>query len=82
MGDMKISNGKVTYTSGNSWNTILDEIADIKQAMNPVYSFLRQPTQSVLPIDLKFPLFRNNKPLNIRSYLHSSRQKRHRNVSP
>jgi hypothetical protein len=38
MGDMKISNGKVTYTSGNSWNTILDEVADIKLAMNPVYS--------------------------------------------
>jgi hypothetical protein len=38
MGDMKISNGKVLYTSGNSWNTILDEIADIKQALNPVYS--------------------------------------------
>jgi hypothetical protein len=39
MGAMKISaGGKVTYTSGNSWNTILDEIADIKNAMNPIYS--------------------------------------------
>jgi hypothetical protein len=38
MGDMKVSNGKVLYTSGNSWNTILDEIADIKLAMNPIYS--------------------------------------------
>jgi hypothetical protein len=42
MGDMKISNGKVTYTPGNSWNTILDEIADIKLAMNPVYSSFGQ----------------------------------------
>jgi len=39
LGNMKISgNGKVTYTSGNSWNTILDEIADIKLALNPLYS--------------------------------------------
>jgi hypothetical protein len=42
MGDMKISNGRVLYTSGNSWNTILDEIADIKQALNPVYSSFSQ----------------------------------------
>ena len=42
MGDMKISNGKVIYTSGNSWNTILDEIADIKLAMNPIYSSFHQ----------------------------------------
>lgn len=42
MGDLKISNGVTTYTSGNSWNTILDEIADIKLAMNPVYSSISQ----------------------------------------
>ena len=42
MGDLKISNGRVMYTSGNSWNTILDEIADIKLAMNPIYSSYHQ----------------------------------------
>lgn len=58
MGDMKISNGKVTYTSGNSWNTILDEIADIKLAMNPIYSSFYHPTHSTSPHrPSSFPFF-------------------------
>jgi hypothetical protein len=60
MGDMKISNGKVTYTSGNSWNTILDEIADIKLAMNPVYSSMIQAhsTHTAAPLrPSSFPFF-------------------------
>ena len=58
MGDMKISHGKVTYTSGNSWNTILDEIADIKLAMNPVYSSFHHATHTISPDrPFSFPFF-------------------------
>ena len=58
MGDMKISStGKVTYTSGNSWNTILDEIADIKIALNPIYSSYHTE-KSVAPTrPSSFPFF-------------------------
>lgn len=61
MGEMKISNGVVTYTSGNSWNTILDEIADIKLALNPVYSSIFQYHHTSLAAapqrPLSFPFF-------------------------
>jgi hypothetical protein len=58
MGDMKISNGKVMYTGGNSWNTILDEIADIKFALSPVYSSYHVQTTNIAPIrPSSFPFF-------------------------
>jgi len=61
MGDMKVSDGKVTYTGGNSWNTILDEIADIKLALNPIYSSYHQhgsTQQSLTPHrPSSFPFF-------------------------
>jgi len=61
MGDLKISNGRVMYTSGNSWNTILDEIADIKLALNPIYSSYHQAqmnAQSAGPLrPSSFPFF-------------------------
>ena len=61
MGNMKVSNGKVTYTGGNSWNTILDEIADIKLALNPIYSSYHQHSstqQSLTPHrPSSFPFF-------------------------
>ena len=63
MGAMKISNGKVTYTSGNSWNTILDEIAEIKLAMNPVYSSFSHATHSTSPHrPSSFPFFAASTP--------------------
>jgi len=49
------------YTSGNSWNTILDEIADIKLALNPIYSSYHQSqfnAQSAAPHrPSSFPFF-------------------------
>ena len=49
------------YTSGNSWNTILDEIADIKHALNPIYSSYHQASmnaQSAAPQrPSSFPFF-------------------------
>jgi hypothetical protein len=63
MGDMKISNGKIMYTSGNSWNTILDEIAEIKQAMNPIYSSYHQTIQQSVPQrPSSFPFFADSAP--------------------
>jgi hypothetical protein len=61
LGEMKISDGKVTYTSGNSWNTILNEIADIKMALNPLYSSWGQymkDTNNLTPLrPTSFPFF-------------------------
>lgn len=58
MGDMKISNGKVLYTGGNSWNTILDEIADIKFALSPVYSSYHASSTNTAPLrPSSFPFF-------------------------
>ena len=62
MGDLKVSNGKVMYTSGNSWNTILDEIADIKLAMNPVYSSYHTTTLSAPLLPSSFPFFASSPP--------------------
>lgn len=58
MGEMKISStGKVTYTSGNSWNTILDEIADIKIALNPIYSSYHTEKSIAPQRPSSFPFF-------------------------
>jgi hypothetical protein len=58
MGDMKISNGKMMYIGGNSWNTILDEIADIKYALSPVYSSYHVPSTNTAPLrPSSFPFF-------------------------
>jgi hypothetical protein len=65
MGHMKISDGKVTYHSGNSWNTILDEIADIKMAMKPVYSTFSQAhaAHNIIPHrPFSFPFFAVSNP--------------------
>ena len=65
MGDLKISStGRVTYFSGNSWNTILDEIADIKIALNPLYSSY-QPDKHISTLPARpssFPFFASQTP--------------------
>lgn len=60
---MKISNGKALYTSGNSWNTILDEVADIKLAMKPVYNSYTHTTHPcAAPHPSSFPFFASSAP--------------------